>query len=116
MNTRLFGKTIRLFLFEGNSNGLVTAELSNWTGKAIKVPRIKLKDYANREELQKPGVYILFGKNENLKDAAYIGEAEKMIDRLLDHLGKKDFWNEAVVFISKDKYLNKASIRYLEHR
>lgn len=34
-NALLFGKTIRLFLVEGNTNGLVTAELSNWTGKAF---------------------------------------------------------------------------------
>jgi hypothetical protein len=34
----------------------------------------------------------------------------------LDHVSKKDFWNETIVFVSKDKYLNKASIKYLENR
>lgn len=111
-----FGKTIRLFLAEGTPNGLQTAELSNWTGKAFRIPRIRLKDHATRDELRKPGVYILFGKNDNNEDAAYIGEAENGMDRLLQQLAQKEFWNEAIIFTSKDKYLNKASVKYLEHR
>jgi hypothetical protein len=111
-----FGKTIRLFLVEGNTNGLITAELSNWTGKAFKIPRIKVKEYMTKEELKKPGVYILFGKDENDEDSAYIGEAELGIDRILQQLAQKEFWNEVIIFTSKDKYLNKASIKYLEHR
>ncbi len=111
-----FGKTIRLFLVDGNTNGLVTAELSNWTGKAFRIPRIKLKHYSQREELKRPGVYILFGKNDKEEDSAYIGEAESGIERLQQQLNEKEFWNEVIIFNSKDKYLNKASIKYLEHR
>lgn len=114
MNT--FGKTIRLFLVDGTANGLTTAELSNWTGIGIKVPRIKIKEYSNRPEFQKPGVYILIGKGENNEDAAYIGEAEVIANRLFQQISDKDFWNEAIFFSSKDKYLNKASIKYLENR
>ncbi|MEQ1665919.1 MAG: GIY-YIG nuclease family protein, partial [Bdellovibrionales bacterium] len=79
-------------------------------------PRIKIKDYNSRDELKRPGVYILFGKNEKDEDAAYIGEAEIGIDRLQQQLNEKEFWNETIIFNSKDKYLNKASIKYLEHR
>ena len=113
---KMFGKTIRMFLMEGNINGLVTAELSNWTGKAFRIPRIKVREYELRDDLKRPGVYILFGKNEENQDAAYIGEAESGIDRIKQHLVEKEFWNEAFVFNSKDKYLNKASIKYLENR
>lgn len=114
MNT--FGKTIRLFLVDGTVNGLTTAELSNWTGIGIKVPRIKIKEYNSRPEFQKPGIYILIGKGENNEDAAYIGEAEIIAERLSDHIAHKDFWNEVIFFGSKDKYLNKASVKYLENR
>lgn len=114
MNT--FGKTIRLFLVDGTTNGLTTAELSNWTGMGVKVPRIKIKEYSNRPEFQKPGVYILIGKGEDNEDAAYIGEAEVITDRLAHHIANKDFWNEVIFFGSKDKYLNKASVKYLESR
>lgn len=114
MNT--FGKTIRLFLVDGTANGLTTAELSNWTGIGIKVPRIKIKEYSNRAEFQKPGVYILIGKGENNEDVAYIGEAEVIANRLFQQISEKDFWNEVIFFGSKDKYLNKASVKYLENR
>lgn len=114
MNT--FGKTIRLFLVDGTTNGLTTAELSNWTGMGVKIPSIKIKEYSNRQEFQKPGVYILIGKGENNEDAAYIGEAEVIADRLAHHIANKDFWNEVIFFGSKDKYLNKASVKYLESR
>lgn len=111
-----FGKTIRLFLLDGTANGLTTAELSNWTGIGIKVPRIKIRDYSSRTEFRKPGVYILIGKDENNEDAAYIGEAEIIADRLVQHIANKEFWNEVLFFGSKDKYLNKASVKYLENR
>lgn len=115
-NMNTFGKTIRLFLVDGSVNGLTTAELSNWTGIGIRVPRIKIKDYSSRPEFHKPGVYILLGKGENNEDFAYIGEAEVIYDRLLNHISTKDFWNEVIFFGSKDKYLNKASVKYLENR
>ncbi len=111
-----FGKTIRLFLVDGTANGLTTAELSNWTGMGIKVPRIKIKEYTKRPEFQKPGVYILLGKGENNEEAAYIGEAEVIAERLSAHIVNKEFWNEVIFFGSKDKYLNKASVKYLENR
>ncbi len=111
-----FGKTIRIFLVDGTANGLTTAELSNWTGIGIKVPKIKIKEYNHRPEFQKPGIYILIGKGDNNEDAAYIGEAEIIAPRLADHIIKKDFWNEVIFFSSKDKYLNKAHIKYLENR
>ncbi|SHL09817.1 protein of unknown function [Chitinophaga jiangningensis] len=114
MNT--FGKTIRLFLLDGTANGLTTAELSNWTGIGVKVPRIKIKEYSNRPEFQKPGVYILIGKGENNEDEAYIGEAEVVKDRLAQHIANRDSWTEVIFFASKDRYLNKASVKYLENR
>ena len=35
---------------------------------------------------------------------------------MYQHLTQKDFWTEAIVFISKDENLNKAHIKYLENR
>lgn len=111
-----FGKTIKLFLIDGEPNGRMTCELSNWTGKAYRIPRILIKESSDRDELKNPGVYLLFGKNEEGKDIVYIGEAEIIFDRLKQHLSQKDFWNEVVTFISKDENLNKAHIKYLENR
>ncbi len=38
----MYGKSIELFLVNGNADSIVTAELSNWNGKAIKIPRIEV--------------------------------------------------------------------------
>lgn len=35
-----YGKSIELFLVNGTADSLIIAELSNWNGKAIKIPRI----------------------------------------------------------------------------
>jgi len=111
-----FGKTIKIFLIDGEPNGRMSCELSNWTGKAYKIPRIKVKDCSDREDLNTTGVYLLFGKNDGGKESVYIGEAETILKRLNQHLTQKDFWYETIVFISKDDNLNKAHIKYLESR
>lgn len=111
-----YGKTIKLFLIDGEPNGRMTCELSNWTGKAYKIPRIKVKECGDRDDLTNTGVYLLFGKDEMSKDAVYIGEAESVYKRLTQHLSQKDFWNETIVFVSKDENLNKAHVKYIENR
>jgi len=118
MRRKVFAKTIKLFLLDGIPNGRMTCELSNWTGKAYKLPRNMIKDSSSREELSSTGVYFLFGKPDmtSEKDVIYIGEAENIIKRLSQHLNEKDYWNEAVILISKDDNLNKAHIKYLENR
>jgi len=111
-----YGKTIKIFLMDGDPNGRMSCELSNWTGKTYKIPRIKIKECTDREDMVNTGVYLLFGKDEEGKDLVYIGEAESMLKRLNQHLNQKDFWNETIVIISKDNNLNKAHVKYLENR
>lgn len=114
-----FGKTISLFLIEGDPNKRWVCELSNWNGKAYKIPRIEVKRCGDRKDISACGVYFLFGKNDTDNQMiVYIGEAENVYERLKQHDAPsgKDFWNECIVFISKDNRLNKAHIKYLEHR
>jgi hypothetical protein len=61
----IFGKTIKIFLIDGDPNGRMTCELSNWSGKAYKIPRIKVNDCVDRDDLSNTGVYLLLGKDEN---------------------------------------------------
>jgi len=106
--------TIRIFLVYGDPKRLRTAELSNWTGKAVAGPRSEFEGVLAREESEKSGVYFLTGTDpESGKPAIYIGEAENIRDRVKSHL-EKDFWNQVVYFVSKDENLTKAHIRYLE--
>jgi hypothetical protein len=108
--------TIKIFLVHGDPKRLRTAELSNWTGKAVAGPRSEFEGVIGREEADSSGVYFLTGNDpESGKPAIYIGEAENIKDRVKSHL-EKDFWNQIVYFISKDENLTKAHIRFLEGR
>lgn len=113
------GKNIRIYLMDGATKGPWMCELSNWVGKAYKIPRTSYIDIINREELRHPSVYFLFGYNETTsKPIIYIGETEDAIKRLGEHIRDEDkaYWVEAIVFINKDDHLNKAHIKYLESR
>lgn len=108
--------TIKIFLAHGDPKRLRTAELSNWTGKAVAGPRSEFDSVLAREESLNSGVYFLTGVDpETGKSAVYIGEAESIRDRVKSHLDK-DFWNHIVFFTSKDENLTKAHVRYLEGR
>ena len=114
-----YGKAIELFLVNGTAESLITAELSNWNGKAIKIPRTEVAE-CDREDIRGAGVYFLICQEDDGTDSVYIGEAENVQDRLVQHLrdyqsGKeKYYWNTAVIFVGRD--LNKALIHYLENR
>lgn len=115
----VYGKSIELFLVNGTADSLITAELSNWNGKALKIPRIEVVA-CNRDDIVQAGVYFLFCKEDDGSDSVYIGEAENVKERLVQHIRdyqsekEKYYWNTAVIFIGRD--LNKALIRYLENR
>lgn len=110
------GKTIRQFLIDGIVDGRWLSELSNWTGKAYKIPRTYVNTCNDRKDLNNTGVYFLFGtSDDNGNQLVYIGEAENVINRIKQHVVDKDFWTECVIFISKDNNLNKAHIKYLEN-
>lgn len=113
------GRTIKIYLQDGSVTGIRYAEIVNWSGQAISIPRSKMKELVQIEESKKPGIYFLFGVDENERDnhpAVYIGESESIFDRLNQHLKHKEFWNEAIFFTSKDENLTKSHIKYLEAR
>lgn len=106
--------TVKIFLTKGSPTSVRTAEISNWTGKAIAGPRSQIEDMLNREEAGNPGVYFLSGVNpETGRERVYIGEAEVIRARIKGHMGR-DFWKTLVFFVSKDGNLTKAHIKYLE--
>jgi len=108
--------TIKLFLINGDPNRLRTAEISNWTGKAISGPRSDMEDILGRPESEQTGVYFLYGVDPETGDqAVYVGEAAVIKQRLKQHLAK-DYWNSIVFIVSKDENLNKAHAQYLEGR
>jgi hypothetical protein len=111
------GYNIRIFLPDGEPDGLRLVEKSNWTGHGIVCPRPRYSTARALPEFHRTGVYVLVGPtdDENLP-RLYIGEGDPIKDRLADHHANKDFWTFLIAFTSKDQNLNKAHVQYLESR
>lgn len=114
------GRSIRIYLVDGDASGLLTAEVMNWSGKMLVSPRSRLADLAKRDEITRTGIYVLAGPDpENpMGEVVYIGEGDNVFRRLAQHDKdeKKEFWTRCVAVISKDLNLTKAHVRYLESR
>lgn len=114
------GRSVRLYLADGSSNGIVTTEIMNWTGHILSAPRTRLDVALGREEMSRTGVYFLIGTDDEGSDLlkVYIGETDVIGKRLYGHNkdGDKDFWERFVAVTSKDLNLTKAHVRYLESR
>lgn len=115
------GRSIRLFLVDGAPNGLLTAEIMNWTGHVLTGPRSKLAAIIDRPECARTGIYFLVGPDpdNSLRSLVYIGESDDVASRLKQHnrsadKGGKDFWEKVCLVTSKDQNLTKAHVKYLE--
>jgi len=109
-------QTIQIFLPDGSPRSVKIAEITNRVVKAILVPRNKLDYISTRNELNNVGIYFLFGESaDKVKPIVYIGEAEDCLDRLKQHNRTKEFWNYAVVMVSKINAFTKSHAKYLEH-
>ena len=110
------GKTVTTYLIDGDPKGTQYVFISNKICKMYVIPRSNLSILNDRQELQTPAFYILLGEDETTKPKAYIGETENFRERVKDHDSKKDFWQKALIFISKDAAMTKADVQYIEHR
>ena len=119
------GKSINLFLMDGEPNGRMKCTLANWTGVAYKIPRTKLDSCKGRDDLSQSGVYFLFGISDQTgENVVYIGQAgvrkngEGILYRLQEHKRnpEKDYWTETVVFTTSNNSFGPTEISYLENR
>jgi len=112
-----FGKSIRIYLKDGTVTGIKFGEVVNQTIQSVSCPRMRIAELGTYTESQRPGVYFLFGEDEETGEAkVYIGEAENVYTRLQQHVGNKEFWNDVIFFVSKDENLTKSHVKYLESR
>lgn len=119
------GKSINLYLMDGDAGGRIKCTLANWTGVAYKIPRTELDKCKERDDLKQSGVYFLFGTSDITgKSVVYIGQAgarkngEGILNRLQEHKRnpEKDYWTEAIVFTTSNNSFGPTEISYLENR
>ena len=69
--------TIRIFLPDGDPEGLRIVDRMNWTGCGVAFPREIWSNVRGRSEFQRAGVYILIGtKEDDDLPTVYVGRAE----------------------------------------
>ncbi len=109
--------SLRIFVADGDPDGLRIVERSNWIGKALMFPRTIFPSIKQRNEFAQTGVYLLLGpRDDGDGEQIYIGEGDPVKPRLESHYATKDFWNRAVFFTSTGSTLNKAHVQFLEAR
>jgi hypothetical protein len=109
--------SIKIFLPDGEPDGLRIIEKSNWNGVGLVVPRSLFGEAKKRKEFARTGVYVLVGPpEESGLPRVYVGEGDPIKPRLDQHATKRDFWTSCIAFTSKDDNLNKAHVQYLEAR
>lgn len=114
------GKSITVYLMDGDANQRYQVTLDNWNIVAFKIPYEMVSQSSNLNDLSlhTAGIYFLFGY-QGSKNFVYVGEAEDVYRRLTQHTPEKDkfIWDTAVVFIATGYgVLDKAKIKYLENR
>ncbi len=110
--------TIRIFVPDGDPEGLRIIDRMNWTGLGIVFPRTHWPKIKHRSEFSKPGVYILIGYvSDDDLPTLYIGQGDVVRARLESHVQAKDFWSKGIAFVSSTSSggLNRAHATWLEH-
>ena len=110
--------SLRIFVADGDPDGLRIVDKSNWIGKALVFPRALLPQVKARPELAQTGVYLLLGpRPDGEGDMLYVGEGDPIRPRLESHYAQKDFWTRAIGFTTTTAgQLNKAHVQFLESR
>ena len=110
---------VRLLIPNGEQpEGLRIIEKSDWIGQGLIFPRSLFSEVRRErgEELDRPGVYLLWDPGAREMPSAYVGESDVLRSRLGNHERETNFWTHGIAFTSKDGSLHKAHVRYLEAR
>lgn len=108
--------TIRIYVKDGDPEGVRLIDQMNWTGKGIVFPREKWNETKSLPLFDLPGVYILSGFSGEDDDlpTIYIGEGDGIRGRIDSHFKTKDFWAWGSAFVSTNNGLNKSHVQWLE--
>ena len=110
--------TLRVFVAEGDPEGLRVVERVGWTGRGLVIPRDRWAAAKSRPELEQAGVYLLVGGEQDEigqdRVVLYIGQTEALRSRLENHASNKDYWTRVILFVSNSKSLNRAHVTWLE--
>lgn len=107
-------KTIQIFLPGGDPQGIRVAEITTRILQVIEVPRSLLGEFGKMAESEQVGIYFLFGEGGDAETKVYIGQTGDLRGRLAAHNREKDFWERALIVISRTNSLTQTHGVFLE--
>lgn len=108
-------QTIQIYLPGGDPRGIRQAEVTTRIPQVIEVPRALLSDFFKMPESKQVAVYFLVGQGTETEDPkVYVGQTSDMLMRFPRHNQEKDFWDRALVLISKTNNLTQTHALFLE--
>ena len=109
--------TVELDRHDESDGGSRVVEKSKRTWRCLGFPRSLLDAVQDRDEDDRSGVYVLWGqKTGHGKPYIYVGQSDEAFKRLETHerTGDKEYWEQTIVFTSKDQGLHTTHVKYLE--
>ncbi len=108
-------KTIQIFLPGGDPRGVRVAEITTRIVQIIEVPRSLVDDFTEMPESGQVAVYFLVAHSEDGEDPkVYVGQTGDLRARLTRHNKEKEFWQRALVLVSKTNSLTQTHALFLE--
>lgn len=119
-------KSINLYLIDGDTSDRIKAQLGNWNGIIYRIPRQSLDKCSTggdiAKHIQHAGIYFLLGETEDGNPSIYIGQASArkngkgLIQRITEHKGDANEWNEIVILTRKEDSLDATELNCLENK
>ena len=110
-------KTIQIYLPGGDPRGIRIAEITTRIMQVIEVPRSLLADFLSMPESAQVSLYFLIGAAEDgSEQTVYVGQTGDLRSRLKSHDKdrNKEFWERALVLISRTNSLTQTHALFLE--
>lgn len=108
-------QTIQIYLPGGDPRGIRVAEITTRIVQVLEVPRALLGEFLKMPESRQVAVYFLVGRSSDTDDTqVYVGQTSDMPTRFPQHNQQKDFWERALVLVSKTQSLTQTHALFLE--
>jgi hypothetical protein len=108
-------QTIQIYLPGGDPQGIRVAEITTRIVQVLEVPRALLSDFLKMPESRHVAVYFLVGRGSEAEDPrVYVGQTSDLPMRLPRHNAEKDFWERALIVVSRTHSLTQTHSLFLE--
>jgi len=107
-------KTIQIFLPSGNPQGIRVAEITTRILQVIEVPRSLISEFSKMPESKQVALYFLFGEADDTDQRVYVGQTGDLCGRLPTHNREKEFWERALIVVSRTNSLTQTHAVFLE--